>query len=101
MGSEAALRLAAMEACRNEALQRLTTLDAQRPKIALDFVTTNSASALRKWRELDEEAEQIIERARLFDAAIYHARELAARPDGWRTQWRKIVGTELSTGANK
>jgi hypothetical protein len=93
--TEATLRLAALEACRNEALQRLTSLDSQRPKIALDFVTTNSAIALQKWRAIDDEADRLLERVRLFDAAIHHARELAAHPD-YREQWRAIVGTEMN-----
>ena len=92
--SEAALTLQALEECRNAALLKLTELDAQRPKIAFDFCTTNSAIALQRWRAIDDEADRLLERVRLFDAAVYHARELAAHPD-WKTQWRAITKTEM------
>jgi hypothetical protein len=93
--SEASLRLAAMEACRNEAMLKLTALDAQRPKVAYEFCTTNSASALQRWRDLDDAADRLLERVRLFDAAVYEARERVLRPD-FRQQWRAITKTEMS-----
>jgi hypothetical protein len=61
MGSEATLTLAALEACRNEALRKLAALDAQRPAIAHSFCTTNSALALQKWRAIDDEADRLLE----------------------------------------
>ena len=93
--SDATLTLAAMEACRDEALRKLSALDAQRPKVAFDFCTTNSAVALQKWRSMDDEADRLLERVRLFDAAVYHARELVAHPD-YREQWKQITGTEIT-----
>jgi hypothetical protein len=93
--SEATLRLAALEACRDETLRKLTALDAQRPAVAHSFCTTNSALALQKWRELDDAADRLLERVRLFDAAVYHARELVAHPD-YRKQWKQITGTEIT-----
>jgi hypothetical protein len=91
----AALTLAAMEACRHETLRKLTALDARRPKIAHDFCTTNSAVALQKWRELDDEADRLLERLRLFDAAVYEARARASHPD-WKTQWQQITKLEIT-----
>jgi hypothetical protein len=91
----AALTLAAMEACRHETLRKLTALDAQRPKVAYAFCTSNSAVALQKWRAIDDEADRLLERLRLFDAAVYEARVRAAHPD-YREQWKQITGTEMS-----
>jgi hypothetical protein len=76
--SEAAVTLAALEECRHAALQRLTALDGERPGIAFNFCATNSTVALQRWRELDEEADRLIERLRLFDAALHEAREASA-----------------------
>jgi hypothetical protein len=94
--SEATLTLQALSACRDETLRKLTALDAQRPKVAYDFCTTNNAIALQRWRAIDDEADRLLERVRLFDAAVYEARERAAHPD-WREQWRAITKTEMST----
>jgi hypothetical protein len=55
MNEEAALTLAALEACRDRAMLRLIRLDEDRPKIAYDFCITNSAIALQKWRSMDHE----------------------------------------------
>jgi hypothetical protein len=92
--SEAALTLQALEECRKAALLKLTALDAQRPKVAYEFCTTNSAIALQHWRAIDDEADRLLERLRLFDAAVYEARVRALRPD-YRQQWRAITKTEF------
>lgn len=96
MTSEAHLTLAAMMECRRAAMLKLTALDAERPTIAFDFCTTNSVIALQRWRELDDEANGLIERIRLFDAAIFEARERASHPD-YRAQWQNIFGSEFNT----
>jgi hypothetical protein len=95
MGSEAALTLAAMEACRHEAMLKLTALDARRAKIAFDFCTTNNAVALQKWRSMDDEAARLVERITLFDHAIIEARQRAMNPD-WREQYKQITKTEIA-----
>jgi hypothetical protein len=79
--TEAALTLHALEECRAAALAKLIALDDERPRIAYDFCTKNSTVALQRWRELDEQADRLIERLRLFDAALHEARERAAHPD--------------------
>jgi hypothetical protein len=72
--TEAALTLQALEECRNAALLKLTALDAQRPKIAYELCTSNSAIALQKWRQLDDEADRLLERVRfLMPRSTMHA----------------------------
>jgi hypothetical protein len=94
--SGAGLTLQALEEIRHAALLRLTALDSERPKVAYAAVADNSVIAKQRWNALDSEAEHLIERIRLFDAAIYEARERASHPD-WKTQWRQITKTEMST----
>jgi hypothetical protein len=96
MTSEAAVTLAALEACRDEAMLKLIAIDADRPKIAYDFCMTNSVSALQRWRSMDDEGARLTERVTLYDCAIQEARERASHPD-YRAQWQKIFGSEFST----
>jgi hypothetical protein len=93
--SDAALTLAAMEECRNAAFQKLTAIDALRPKIAYAICAENSVTAKQRWHQINEEAAQLGERITLFDFAIQEARERALRPD-FRQQWRAITKTEMS-----
>jgi hypothetical protein len=96
MTSEAALLVAALESCRDQAVLKLIALDADRPKIAYDFCTTNDAKALEKWRLMDDESARLTERIALFDSAVQEARQRTMHRD-YREQWQKIFGSKFST----
>lgn len=91
--TEAALTLRALEEIRHAMLLKLTALDNDRPKIAYAAVAEDSLTAKQKWSQLDEQADRLLERIRLFDAAIFEARRRASHPD-YREQWRAITKME-------
>jgi hypothetical protein len=91
--TEAALTLAALEACRHQAMLSLTALDAQRAKVAYAIVAQNNIVAKQRWHELNDEATQLAEKIVLFDHALIEARERAAHPD-WQQQFVAITGVK-------
>jgi hypothetical protein len=95
MMTSAAEILACLESCRADVMMRMVALDARRVEVAFAVCVKNSVTAKQRWREMNDEAAELVERITLFDFAIQEARQRALRPD-WRQQFQEITGVSVA-----